>query len=80
VEVWVTENWDSPCKFIYCGNGFILFIFYSEEERDKIFRSGPYFMSTRGIFLSHWTLDFDQEMEILVAPVWVKLPHLPVIF
>jgi hypothetical protein len=62
------------------ARGFFLFLFSSKEERDLIFRLGPYFMGSKGMFLSHWTLDFDPDMEISVAPVWVRLPHLPIIF
>ena len=32
------------------------------------------------MFLTHWTLGFDPDMEISVAPEWVKLPYLPIIF
>ena len=43
-----------------------------------IFRNGPYFMDTRGLYLNRWTLDFDPEMDVPSAvPVWVRLPHLP---
>jgi len=37
-------------------------------------------MGSRGMLLSHWTIDFDLNMDISVAPVWVRLLHLPVIF
>jgi hypothetical protein len=41
-----------------------------------IFRSRPYFMASKGLYLSPWTLDFNPKQEIIVAPVWVRLPHL----
>jgi hypothetical protein len=69
-----------PSDLVYCGNGFFLFILESEEARDKIFKSRPYIMGSRGLFLSHWTIDFDPNMEISVAHAWVKLLHLPMIF
>jgi len=34
-------------------------------------------MGARGLFLAPWTLDFNPEAEITAAPVWVRLPHLP---
>jgi hypothetical protein len=37
-------------------------------------------MGSRGMFLSPWSLDFNPEDEILAAPVWVRLPFLPLIF
>ena len=37
-------------------------------------------MGSKEMFLTHWTLGFDPDMEISVAPEWVKLPYLPIIF
>lgn len=43
-----------------------------------IFRNGPYFMDSRGLYLNKWTSDFDLDLDIPNAvPVWVRLPHLP---
>jgi hypothetical protein len=54
------------------------FYFFSSylkiKGREIIFsRLGPYLMGSKGMFLSHWTLDFDANIEILVSPVWVRL-------
>ena len=35
---------------------------------------------SKEMFLTHWTLGFDLDMEISVYPEWVKLPYLPIIF
>jgi hypothetical protein len=35
-------------------------------------------MGSRGLFLAPWTLDFNPGDEITAAPVWVRLPHLPI--
>jgi hypothetical protein len=37
-------------------------------------------MGSKGLFLSPWTLDFNPNMEISYAPVWIRLSHLPLIF
>ena len=34
-------------------------------------------MGSKGLFLAPWTLGFNLEAEITTAPVWVRLPHLP---
>ena len=34
-------------------------------------------MGSRGLFLAPWSLGFNQEGEITTAPVWVRLPNLP---
>ena len=63
---------------IFCGQGFFVFIFEKKEDRDLIFRNGPYFMGSRGMYLNKWDLFFDPEKDIASSvPVWVKLPHLP---
>lgn len=62
----------------FCGRGYFTFLFESKEDKLLIFRNGPYFMDTRGLYLNRWTPDFDPEMDIPSAvPVWVRLPHLP---
>ena len=81
VDQWIAERWSSlaPSHISLCaaGRGYFVFIFENKEERDLIFRSGPYFMGSRGLFLAPWSLDFNPEAEITAAPVWVRLPHLP---
>jgi hypothetical protein len=59
------------------GRGYFVFSFSRTEDRDLVFRSGPYFMGSRGLFLAPWTLDFNPRAKITAAPVWVRLPHLP---
>jgi hypothetical protein len=55
-----------------------VFLFELKEDKDLIFRSGPYFMGSRGVYLNHWMPDFSPENEIpSVVLVWVKLPFLP---
>jgi hypothetical protein len=61
-----------------CGRGFFAFLFENKVDRDLIFRSGPYFMGSRGMYLNSWTPDFNPENDIPNAvPVWVRLPFLP---
>lgn len=82
VQKWVericsaTINKKISIKF--CGRGYYTFHFENKEDRDLIFRNGPYFMDTRGLYLNKWTPDFDPEMDVPnVVHVWVRLPHLP---
>ena len=61
------------------SRGFFIFEFIAKEDRDLIFRSGPYFMGTQGLYLNRWTPDFDPEVDVpKEVPVWVRLPNLPV--
>jgi hypothetical protein len=62
----------------FCGKGFYVFLFENKADRDLIFRNGPYFIGTKGMYLNKWTLDFNPENEIPSAVlVWVRLPFLP---
>jgi len=63
VQKWVERNWNAMTQgkiaIRFCGRGYYTFLFESKEDRDLIFRNGPYFMDSRGIYLNRWTLDFD---------------------
>ena len=52
MEMWAKKNWKPLMKGevgVYAhGKGFFIFIFQIEEDKDLIFRSGPYLFSTRG--------------------------------
>jgi hypothetical protein len=81
VEAWMDDRWkmliQGNVSLCAVGRGFFVFSFSRKEDRDLVFRSGPYFMGSRGLFLAPWTPDFNPGAEITAAPVWVRLPHLP---
>jgi len=81
VTTWMNDCWKHLIKekveLCAAGRGFFAFTFSRKEDRDLVFRSGPYFMGARGLFLAPWTLDFNPDAEITAAPVWVRLPRLP---
>ena len=61
------------------SRGFFLFEFISGEDRDLIFRNGPYFMSPQGLYLNRWTPDFNPVVGVPKAvSVWVHLPNLSI--
>jgi hypothetical protein len=79
---WLDLNWRKIIKgqlsTTFCGNGFYVFLFENKVDRDLIFRSRPYFMGTRGMYLNKWTPYFSPKNDIPSAvPVWVQLPFLP---
>jgi hypothetical protein len=79
---WLELNWKKKIQghmsSAFCGKGFFAFLFENKEDRDLIFRNGPYFMGARGMYLNKWTPDFSPENDIPSAvPVWVHLPFLP---
>ena len=81
VEIWIAEHWNpllsGQVSLFAAGRGFFVFLFSNKEERDLVFHSGPFFMGSRGLFLAPWSLGFNPEAEITAAPVWVRLPNLP---
>eukprot|EP00253_Pinus_taeda_P026058 PITA_26058 len=57
--------------------GFFLFEFTKKEDKELIFRNGPYFMGPQGLYLNKWTSDFDPIVDVPSAvPMWVHLPNL----
>jgi hypothetical protein len=80
---WIQRNWrpliqnNVTCYAV--GRGFFIFEFISQEDRDLIFRNGPYFMGTQGLYLNRWTPSFDPAVEVPKdVPVWVRLPNLSI--
>ena len=81
MDSWVKKNWmtliSGGLQHCFYGKGFFTFLFENKEDRDLIFRSGPYFMGSRGLYLNRWSLSFGLERDVpLGGPVWVRLPHL----
>ena len=81
-DSWVQRNWrpliSKNVASYAVGRGYFLFDFESKEDKELIFRNGPYFMGPQGLYLNRWTPDFDPEADTPKAvPVWVKLPNLP---
>ena len=78
---WIQRNWRPHLKHsVTCysvGRGFFIFEFISKEDRDLIFRSGPYFMGSQGLYLNRWSPDFNPTVYVpKEVPVWVRLPNL----
>lgn len=81
-EIWVAKNWAPLIKnnvsSYFLGQGYFLFEFVDKEEKELIFKNGPYFMGPQGLYLNKWSPDFDPAVDVPTAvPVWVKLSNLP---
>ena len=82
IEGWVQRNWkplvSEDIRSHFAGRGFFVFVFESAEDRDLIFRNGPYFMGPQGLYLNKWTPNLDPSQDVPSAVlVWVRLPFLP---
>jgi hypothetical protein len=80
---WIQRNWrpliTNSVTCYAVGRGYFIFEFISQEDRDLIFRNGPYFMGTQGLYLNRWTPNFDPASEVPKdVPVWVRLPNLSI--
>ena len=80
---WIQRNWRPQLKHnVICyavGRGYFIFEFTSKEDRDLVFRNGPYFMGNQGLYLNKWSPDFDPSVDVpKEVPVWVRLPNLPI--
>ena len=73
VELWIVEHWNPILQgqllSLHNWKVFFVFMFLSKEERDLVFRSGPFFMGSRGLFLAPCTLGFNPEIEITATPI-----------
>jgi hypothetical protein len=52
-----------------------VYAFDKLEDKNLIFRNGPYFMGPQGMYLNKWSRNFSQYP--LPISFWVHLPHLP---
>lgn len=82
---WVLSAWapilSSDAIICPCARGFFVVIFGSPEDRDQICKSGPWFWGRSGLSLQPWPPSFDASTaDISSAPVWVRLPNLPLHF
>jgi hypothetical protein len=82
MELWLNQNWkkniQGKMSHALCGKGFFVFLFENKADRYLVFRSGPYFMGLRGMYLNKWTPYFSPKNDIPSAvSVWVYFPFLP---
>jgi hypothetical protein len=82
---WIASEWtpllEEEAHVRPCVKGFFVVIFSSAKDRDLIYSSGPCFWGRSGLFVQLWTPSFDpSSASIPTAPVWVRLPSLPIHF
>ena len=79
---WVSEVWEpivsNKISIYPSARGFFTVDFVTAEDRTTIQASGPWFWGKSGLFMKPWNPSFDPTSEqISSAPVWVRLPNLP---
>jgi len=79
---WISEVWKplipDAINIYPCARGFFIVDFENRESRQCILDSGPWFWDKSGLFLRPWYPSFDPSTAVITsAPVWVRLPNLP---
>ena len=55
-----------------------MIIFFNEEDRNRIFDNGPYFLNSAGLFLRPWKEWFNSDREnLMTTQVWIRMYSLP---
>lgn len=58
--------------------GFFSFVFSNGEDLTKVLCDGPWMMGKSSLSLQKWSTNLDyNESSFISAPVWVRLPGLP---
>ncbi|OIT02999.1 hypothetical protein A4A49_04669 [Nicotiana attenuata] len=59
--------------------GYFIFKFESDDDRDMVLQNGPYTFNNRPMMLKIWEPDFQMSKESTKnVPVWVNFPGLPI--
>ena len=63
------------------ANSYFMVIFLNIADHNRVFEGGPYFYNQVGLFIKPWHASFNSAEEMPSrAPIWVRLPHLPLEF
>ncbi|XP_060187471.1 uncharacterized protein LOC132616806 [Lycium barbarum] len=69
---------DTP-KVLLHDDGYFIFRFSCEEDKNAVLQSGPYTFYNRPMILKEWSPTFHIDKEPMrVIPLWVMFPGLPV--
>lgn len=80
LQTWIKYHWKPKGSIdLHLGSkGFFTVVFSTIEDKDRIFKGGPYFFAARGLYLRPWKMNFVPERETFSSvSVWVSLDSLP---
>nr|XP_016448534.1 PREDICTED: uncharacterized protein LOC107773643 [Nicotiana tabacum] len=76
MHVW---NFVSKPQILMHAEGYCIFRFNSEEDKELVIQSGPYSYRNKPMVLKPWEIDFSFSNDVLsTIPVWIRFPGLPV--
>lgn len=79
----VSRKWKGKGQIdvVAMSNGFFSFSFACEEDLRSFLAGGPWMLGKSSLALKKWELGFNpKEWECNEAPIWVRLPNLPMEF
>jgi len=79
-KVWIRSHWKPKGKthLHLRSKGFFRVVFTSLDDKDRVFKGGPYFYAPAGLYMRPWTMKFVLEHETFTSIlVWIKLYSLP---
>ena len=60
-----------------CARGFFVINFDNQEDRSTIVEVWPWFWSSLGLLMQHWSPNFNPTTAFIsTVPIWVRLPNL----
>ena len=77
---WINTTWKPQGHYdLQLGaKGLLIVIFFNEEDRTRIFESGPYFYNSAGLLLGPWKEIFNPDNEkSTISLVWIRMYSLP---
>lgn len=80
LRAWINVKWHPKGHItLHLGpKGFFTAVFNCLEDRNRVFKGGPYFFNSVGLFLREWIEQFNLDKEDLSwVSVWIRLYSLP---
>ena len=73
-QIWLIKG---DLQVLSRGNGFLLFKFSDDNDKQRALEEGPWFVRGKPLVLCLWMIESKFERDkLLTIPVWVKLPKL----
>ncbi|GKE19065.1 zinc knuckle CX2CX4HX4C containing protein, partial [Tanacetum coccineum] len=81
VENYVKNTWAKyGLKRIQLHEEFFMFQFNTKEGMESVMEAGPWLIRRVPLILNVWTPNTDLKKDVIkVAPLWVKLHHVPIV-
>ena len=77
---WINHHWKPKggYELKLSAKEFFTIIFYSQEDKNRIFEGGPYFYNSAGLYLTFWKESFNpNNVNLSVSSVCLRLYSLP---